>query len=83
MVMGPKPEKPGAVRVCIEMREANNVISRERHLTPIINVVVHNLNGAAVFSKLDLNQGYNKLELHEDSRYITTFSTHVGLRRFK
>ena len=41
------------------------------------------LNGAAVFSKLDLNQGYNQLELHEDSRYITTFSTHKGLRQYK
>ena len=35
-----------------------------------------------MFSKLDLNQGYNQLELHEDSRCITTFATHVGLRRY-
>jgi hypothetical protein len=36
-----------------------------------------------VFSKLDLNQGYHQLELSPESRYITTFSTHVGLRRYK
>ena len=36
-----------------------------------------------VFSKLDLNNGYHQLELHEESRYITTFSTHCGLRRYK
>jgi len=41
------------------------------------------LNGMAVFSKLDLNQGYNQLDLDLDSRYITTFSTHIGLWRFK
>lgn len=35
-----------------------------------------------VFSKLELNQGYNQLELAPESRYITTFSTHLGLRRF-
>ena len=34
-----------------------------------------------LFSKLDLNQGYNQLELDEDSRYITTFATYVGLRQ--
>jgi hypothetical protein len=41
------------------------------------------LNGATVFSKLDLNQGYNQLELAPESRYITTFSTHLGLMCYK
>lgn len=36
-----------------------------------------------MFSKLDLNQGYHQLELSESSRNITTFTTHVGLRRYK
>ena len=51
--------------------------------TPTIKEVIGDLNGATVFSKIDLNQGYNQLELAPESRYITTFSTHVGLRRFK
>ena len=37
---------------------------------------------AQMFSKLDLNQGYNQLELAPESRYITTFSTHLGLMRY-
>ena len=41
------------------------------------------LNGAKYFSKLDLSQAYHQLELHEQSRYITTFSTHMGLYRYK
>ena len=36
-----------------------------------------------IFSKLDLNKGYHQLELSEKSRNITTFTTHVGLRRYK
>ena len=36
-----------------------------------------------MFSKLDLNSGDHQLELDESSRNITTFSTHVGLRRYK
>ena len=35
-----------------------------------------------MFSKLDLNKGYNQLELKPEWRYITTFSTHLGLRRY-
>ena len=69
--------------MCVDMRQANKAIQRERHITPTIKEVIGDLNGAKVFSKLDLNQGYNRLELAPESRYITTFSTHVGLRRFK
>ncbi|CAB4025728.1 Transposon Ty3-G Gag-Pol poly, partial [Paramuricea clavata] len=58
-------------------------IRRERHITPTINEVINDLNGAKIFSKLDLNQGYNQLELAPESRNLTKFSTHLGLRRFR
>ena len=41
------------------------------------------LNGATVFSHLDMNHGYHQIELQENSRDITTFSTHIGLYRYK
>ena len=83
LVVVPKPKSPGQVRVCVDMRRANTAIKRERHITPTINEIIHDLNGACVFSKLDLNQGYNQLELDVSSRYITTFSSHIGLWRYK
>ena len=83
IVVAPKPKSPGKVRVCVDMRQANRAIRRERHITPTIKEMIGDLNGAKIFSKLDLNQGYNQLELAPESRYITTFSTHLGLMRYK
>ena len=83
IVTPPKPKDPDQVGICVDMRQANVAIQRERHLTPTMDDVIHELNGARVFSKLDLNKGYHQLELHPDSRYITTFTTHLGLRRYK
>jgi len=83
VVFVPKPKQPGGVRRCVDMREANKAIARERHLMPTLDEVAHDLNGAKVFSKLDLNQGYHQLVLHPDSRHITPFSTHLGLYRYK
>ena len=77
------PPKPDEIRLCVDMRGPNTVIKRERHITPTIEDVISDLNGACVFSKLDLNQGYHQIMLDESSRYITTLSTHVGLRRYK
>ena len=71
------------IRICIDMRAANKAIQRKRHPTPTLNELKTILSGANVFSKLDLNQGYNQFELAEESRYITTFATHLGLYRYK
>ena len=71
------------IRICIDMRAANKAIKRKRHPTPTLNELKTILSGANVFSKLDLNQGYNQLELAEKSRYITTFATHLSLYRYK
>ena len=65
------------------MRWANKAIRRERHPQLTLDDIQTRLNGATVFSTLDLRPGYHQLILDEDSRYITTFSTHLGLFRYK
>ena len=76
IVVVPKPKRPGDVRICVDMREANRAIKRERHPSPTMDAIVHRLNNARVFSKVGLKSGYHQLVLVEESRYITTFSTH-------
>ena len=71
------------VRLCVDMRRANEAIIRERHLIPKIDEMLAELHGAKLFSKLDLKDGYHQLELDEDSRDITSFMTHLGMFRFK
>ena len=75
------PKKNGGVRICVDLREPNKAIRRERHPMPTFDDLVSDLNGSTVFSKLDLTNAYHQLELDEASRYITTFTTHIGLRR--
>ena len=77
------PKKNGETRLCVDMREANKAVRREKHPMPTIDELITDLNGATVFTTLDLTSGYHQLELHPESRHITTFTTHVGLRRYK
>ena len=58
-------------------------IKRTHHIIPTIDDMIVDSNGARVFSKLDLPQGYDQLLLSPQSRNVTTFTTHVGLRRYK
>ena len=50
---------------------------------PTLDNLIADLNGSKVFNKLNISGAYHQLELAEETRYITTFSTHVGLRRYK
>ena len=83
IVCVPKPKNKEAIRMCIDMRAVNKAVERERHIMPTMTEVMAEVSGAKWFSKLDLNDGYHQLELDEESRNMTVFSTHLGLRRFK
>ena len=81
VVIGPKPNRK--IRLWVDMRQPNRAITRERHITPTLEDILAEVVGSKFFSTLDLDQAYHQLELAEESRYITTFSTHIGLRRYK
>ena len=81
VVVTPKPN--GDIRLCVDMRRANEAIIRERHPIPTIDEVLEQLNGSTVFSKIDLRWGFHQVELSEDSRSITTFALDENLYRYK
>ena len=77
-------EKPnGDIRICLDMRQANQAIVREKHPVPTVEETLQEVSYAKVFSKLDLNMAFHQIELHPDSRDITTFAAPNGLYRYK
>ena len=68
------PKKNGDVCICIDMWMANRAINHERHPTSTIDDLIHTLNGATVFSKLDLRAGYHQLTLAPKSCYIHRYA---------
>ncbi len=83
LVAVPKPKKPGEVRLTIDSRFANKAIKSIKYVTPTTEEIAYDLNGATVFSRIDLNKAFHQLELDEGSRDITTFVTHRGFYRFR
>ena len=71
------------IRLCIDMRRANEAIIRGRHPIPTVDEVLQSMNGSTVFSKMDLKWGYHQLERSPESHEITTFAVHAGLFRYK
>ena len=77
-------EKPnGDIRICLDMRQANLAIVREKHPAPTVEETLQEVSNAKVFSKLDLNMAFHQIELHPDSRDITAFAAPNGPYRYK
>ncbi|XP_053956201.1 uncharacterized protein K02A2.6-like [Anastrepha ludens] len=73
----------GEIRLCVDMRRANQAVLRENYPLPTFDSIMTKLKEAKFFSRLGLKWAYHQLELEESSREITTFITHKGLFRYK
>lgn len=52
VVVVPRPSRE--VRLCVDMRQANYAVERERYAIPSIAEVLQDMSHGKVFSKLDL-----------------------------
>lgn len=73
----------GELRLCVDMRRANMAIMRENHPLPSMEHLLPKIRKAEYFTKLDIKNAFHQVELHPDSRHITTFISSKGLYRYK
>ena len=55
------------MRICLDMRQANRAILREKHPVPTVEETLQEMSGGKVFSKLDFNMAYYQVELAPES----------------
>ena len=72
-VIAPKLHNPEAIRFCSDMRVPTTAILRPVTEALTVEDIKFKLEGATVFSVLDMNEGYQQLELDESSKHMTTF----------
>lgn len=77
------PKKNGKFRMCVDMRLVNREVLKDTHPFPSFEMISAKLAGSTHFSKIDLKDAFYHVMLDNDSREITTFTTHLGLFRFK
>ncbi|KAL4034958.1 hypothetical protein IC575_003632 [Cucumis melo] len=66
------------MRLCIDYRELNKVTVKNRYPLPRIDDLFDQLQGATVFSKIDLRSGYHQLRIKDGDVPKTTFRSRYG-----
>ena len=72
--------KDGSLKFCIDLRKLSNRTIKGAQSLPRIEDSLDCLDGATIFTSLDLQSGYWQVELTEASRPLTAFT--VGLLGF-
>ncbi|GJU08191.1 putative reverse transcriptase domain-containing protein [Tanacetum coccineum] len=76
-------KKDGSFRMCIDYRELNKLIIKNRYPLPRIDDLFDQLQGSSVYSKIDLRSGYHQLHIKEEDIPITAFRTRYGHFEFQ
>lgn len=71
-------KKDGSLWPCIDYRGLNDITVKNRYPLPLITTAFENLQGATIFSKLDLHNVYHLVRIHEGDEWKNTFNTPSG-----
>ena len=75
-------KKDGTLQLCVDYRQLNKMIVKNKYLLPRIDDLFNQLKGASVFSKIDLRYGYHQLRIKDVDVHKTSFRTRYGHYEF-
>ena len=75
-------KKDGSMRLCIDYRELNKRIIKNKHPLPRIEDLFDQLREATAFSKIDLRSSYQQIRINEKDVPKTVFRTRYGHYEF-
>ncbi|KAG1928799.1 hypothetical protein F2P79_023363 [Pimephales promelas] len=71
-------KKDGSLRPCIDYRGLNDITVKNRYPLPLMSSAFEILQGATIFSKLDLRNAYHLVRIKEGDEWKTAFNTPLG-----
>uniref|UniRef100_A0A8C9ZTG8 Gypsy retrotransposon integrase-like protein 1 n=1 Tax=Sander lucioperca TaxID=283035 RepID=A0A8C9ZTG8_SANLU len=71
-------KKDWSLRPCIDYRGLNDITVKNRYPLPLLSSAFELLQGATVFSKLDLRNAYHLVRIREGDEWKTAFNTPSG-----
>jgi hypothetical protein len=75
-------KKDQSLKLCVDYRPLNVITIKNKYPLPRIKILLDQLTGGKVFSKVDLCTGYHQIKIHPEDVRKTAFSTRYGLYEY-
>ncbi|KAE8737782.1 hypothetical protein FOCC_FOCC016750, partial [Frankliniella occidentalis] len=72
----------GDLRICLDPEQLNKAIVRQKYIIPTVEEIAHKVKDKAIFTVLDLKEGFWHATLDAESSSLCAFSTPFGLYKF-
>ena len=72
-------KKNGKLKLCIDYKQLNSIIKKDRYLLLLISEIQDRIENAQVFIKIDLKWAYHQIRIKEGDKWKGTFRTNKGL----
>ena len=76
------PKKDSSLRFCVDYRKLNSITRKYVFPLPHVDDILDTLSGTKFFTSLDQASGYWQIELENDARTKSAFTTYNGLYEF-
>jgi len=73
------PKKSGQLRLCINYRQLNSIIKKDRYPLSLISKIQDRINNVQIFIKIDLRWAYYQIRIKEGDEWKGIFKTSKGL----
>uniref|UniRef100_A0A3P9MKA3 CCHC-type domain-containing protein n=1 Tax=Oryzias latipes TaxID=8090 RepID=A0A3P9MKA3_ORYLA len=71
-------KKDKSLLPCIDFRELNQITLKDKYSLPLISSAFDSVQGAQIFSKLDLRNAYHLVRVKDGDEWKTAFNTPLG-----
>ena len=61
------PKKSGQFRLCIDYRQLNSIIKKDKYLLLLISEIQDKIRNAKIFTKINLKWAYHQIKIKESN----------------